>query len=137
VPGGHDGNWITANEQWRSIRGGKLRVPEPGQEFPGFLVFAFFVVACLDERPQQRGVAPIATFEDLAKMQFLFDWRNDPAHSVSVFSRSNREKFLQVVEKWLSCLCAVRPVGESCMESLCESLSPLPLLENGGLSWLF
>ena len=89
----------------------------------------------LDGKANNLEAAPVSTFDELEKNQFLFDWRNDPAHSVAIFNKKSREKFLQLVENWLSCQCLVHPDGATCLETLRDSLRPLPLLEGEVLKW--
>jgi hypothetical protein len=135
VPSERSDVWDAASKEWGSIRGGTLTVPVAESPFSGFLVFSFFAVAMIQVRPELREHAPIPSFEALSRKQFVFDWRNDQAHSIAVFSRKNRDKFLAEVKDWLECLCHASAESDLSLPSIQEIFSPLPLLEGERLRW--
>jgi len=135
VPSGHTDTWEIASKQWKAIRGGTLSVPVAESPFSGFVVFSFFTVALVQNHPDFCEHAPIPSFEALSKKQFVFDWRNDPAHAVAVFSRKNRDKFLAEVKDWLECLCHASTESDVSLGAIQDIFSPLPLLEGERLRW--
>lgn len=127
--------WNVAKREWNSIKGGILNIPAAESPFPGFLVFTFFAVAAMQACPEICERAPISSFETLSKKQFIFDWRNDPAHAIVVFSRKNRDRFLAEVKHWLECLCHAAADSDLSLAAMQEVFSPLPLLEGDRLRW--
>lgn len=127
--------WNVAKREWSEIKGGILNIPAAESPFPGFLVFAFFAVAAMKDCPEICERAPISSFEALSEKQFVFDWRNDPAHAIVVFSRKNRDRFLAEVKHWLECLCRASGESDLSLATMQEVFSPLPLLEGDRLRW--
>jgi hypothetical protein len=136
VPSNAEKVWENAGIAWKSHRNDELRVPNAGEKFPGFIVFVYFAVAkILLDNSRAVEQLLIADFEKLKDLQFLFDWRNDPAHATVVFDANSREKYINICEDWLRKVCNSCPAEDVSFEIARDVLAPLPIVENRTVFW--
>ena len=123
-------NWEKTSAAWRDMKKGELRAPEVGAPFPGFLVFACYCVSKLTEstNAELQNHSPFPDIESLKKNQFVFDWRNDPAHASVVFDTKNRNRYLDLTEDWLGKLCQVFPPASLKLDDIYVNVKPLPVV---------
>jgi len=123
-------NWEKTSNNWAAVKKSELRIPKAGGKFPGFAVFAFYCVAKLAESASEelKNHAPFPDIDSLKKNQFVFDWRNDPAHASVVFDTKNRNKYLQLTEDWFGKLCQVFPPACLEVDDLHLNVRPLPVV---------
>ena len=82
-----------------------------GQRFPSFYIFAYFAVA-VSSRDGGDGVpAPFPSCKAIEQCTWVFDYRNQPAHSVLAMEGKPVERYLELVDQWIDVACAVAPGG--------------------------
>jgi hypothetical protein len=135
TPANADPTWEAADREWSRRQESPLTRSEEGAAFPNTMSFVHFCMARMleDDEPGENALA--RDFGDLRKQMFVFEWRNDEAHSLSTFSAKSRQKYLDLAERWLDCLCACCPEGAVNRSGLLHAVEPLPVLQDGGLVW--
>lgn len=135
APNNSDATWNAADEAWSISGSNRLVRAAPGTQFSGIVAFSYFAVARLLEGNDVVEAVPASDYDELRSQRFVFDWRNDEAHSVSIFNAKNRQKYFELVDNWLKSLCLACPHGEVERASLLTVVEPLPTLQDGRLIW--
>src|SRR5262249_40244437 len=134
APAGHDEVWEDVKRKWRY---GNPRIPQAGEEFPSFSLFAYFALAQLFRiSPNDTTTAPEPDFQSLDKAQSTLEGRNDSAHALSAINAKFRSKYFDLIDRWLDSLFCACPERVS-LEELLAVIEPLPIVdENGSVIWM-
>jgi hypothetical protein len=134
APDGAEEVWQAAGREWGG-NDGPLRRAQAGQEFPSFAAFAYFALAAwhLGGKP---GNAPAGTFGQLkSDLSFHELVRNGKAHALSLTTARQREKYFDLIDRWLRCAVEACPERVT-VATLRMTLEPLPAVEpEGALRW--
>src|SRR5207248_1797981 len=105
--------------------------------FPNFYVFTFYALALWQSLPaDRRTTPPEAGFKELESALSGYERvRNGHAHGMYQPNKRQREKYFELIDRWLTSLLAACPDPVT-REELLELTESLPVVDaDGTVSW--
>jgi hypothetical protein len=132
APATDDPAWEIVEAEWPAVRERVRRAVQHGH-FPSFFAFAYFVLARARLLSTGNPAGVEMTFNQLASDLSTYERvRTGSAHGIYLTSKRDRDRYFDLIDRWLTTLIAACPEKVS-REELMELIEPLPLVNSDGI----